>query len=490
MEHKRFYAIIAVTMMMMFSCSQSGLRAQSPQITTPETHTNTPQTTLSTDAPPTSDNILLPADFEYLGAFRLPRDGDRPRTFAYSGNAMTFNPDGDSAGAADGFPGSLFIMGHDRMPYGDLPDGGQIAEVNIPAPIISQNMEDLNNAEFIQGFANIMENHFIGLDEIPKAGMQYLNRPETGAKIHVTWGEHLQRQELPSHGWFNPTLSDPDFQGEWFIGNQNLFSVNGYMFEIPSAWADTYTGGRYLATGRMRDGGQGGMGPTLFAYRPWNEDGSAPPFGTHLEEVTLLLYENAYNSEDIIRAMNGYQHPDEWNGGTWITTSSGKQAVLFAGTKSNGTKYWYGYVHPNGAELPCVDAHVTDFTTCRNADGSACPAEDFLGCCNADAGECISNRGWWSTHFDAEFILYDPNDFAKVINGEIEPWQPQPYASIDIDEFLYFTIPEWEVAQLSTSNQRRERIGDVTYDRANHLLYVLELYADEAAPIIHVWRVK
>ncbi len=93
------------------------------------------------------------------------------------------------------------------------------------------------------------------------------------------------------------------------------------MFEVPAAWADTYTDRRYLATGRMRDDGQGGMGPTIFAYRPWNADGSPPPAGTRLEEVTLLLYENAYNTEDIVRAMNGYQHPDSWEGGAWITTS-------------------------------------------------------------------------------------------------------------------------------------------------------------------------
>ncbi len=39
----------------------------------------------------------------------------------------------------------------------------------------------------------------------------------------------------------------------------------------------------------------------------------------------------------------GYRHPDSWEGGAWITTSSGKGAVLFAGTISNGAKYWYGY---------------------------------------------------------------------------------------------------------------------------------------------------
>ena len=80
------------------------------------------------------------------------------------------------------------------------------------------------------------------------------------------------------------------------------------------------------------------MGPTLFAYRPWLPDGSAPPSGTHLQETALLLYENAYNTSDFVRCLAGYQHPDEWEGGAWITTPSGKSAVLFAGTKSTGAK--------------------------------------------------------------------------------------------------------------------------------------------------------
>jgi hypothetical protein len=285
-------------------------------------------------------------------------------------------------------------------------------------------------------------------------------------------------------------LSAPDFQGEWFIGNQDLYSVNGYMFEIPASWADTYAGGRYLATGRMRDGGQGGMGPVIFAYRPWNTDGSPPSSGTRLEEITLLLYENAYNSEEIVRAMNGYQHPDSWEGGAWITTSSGKGAVLFAGTKGTGDKYWYGYINPNGPQYACVDTHVTDFPTCRNADGTVCDQSDLGQCCDEEAGTCASMRGWWSTRFDAEFILYNPNDLAKVASGQLESWQPQPYAVIDIDEYLYLNPPEWDQVELGWGDQRRTRIGDISFDRANGLLYVLELYADGARPVVHVWRIN
>ncbi|MEW6400947.1 MAG: hypothetical protein AB1649_04055 [Chloroflexota bacterium] len=440
--------------------------------------------------PPPSGSVVTPEDFEYLGAFRLPGGEDRPQTFAYGGNAMTFNPDGDPTGVSDGFPGSLFVMGHDCIAYGEVPDGNQVAEVNIPAPINSHNIEDLNTAEFIQSFADVTAGHYTELEEIPKVGLQYLDRPETGPKLHIAWGQHLQPQDVASHGWFDPTLSSPDFQGTWFIGNQDLYSVNGYMFEIPADWADAYASGRYLGTGRMRDGGQGGMGPTLFAYRPWQDDGSPFPSEAHLEESTLLLYENAYNTEEIVRSLNGYQHPDAWEGGAWITTASGKGAVLFAGTKGNGTKYWYGYINPADPELACVDAEVTDFPTCRNADGSRCPQEDFAGCCDGASGECASNRGWWTTHFDAEFLLYDPADLAKVAAGQWEAWQPQPYITIDIDEHLYLNPPEWDLVEVGWGDQRRYRIGDVTFDRENVMLYVLELYADGARPVVHVWRIN
>jgi len=487
MRHLQFVHLLALTLLLL-ACSLLTVSDTNPaSAATPEVVT-TFLPLVSTQ--PVPGGLVTPADFEYLGAFRLPGGADRPQTFAYGGNAMTFNPDGDPSGAGDGLPGSLFVMGHDRIAYGEVPDGNQVAEINIPVPVNSRNIEDLNTAEFIQEFQNVAAGHFTEYDEIPKVGMQYLNRPETGAKIHIAWGEHLQSEQFPTHGWFNPTLSTPDFQGEWFIGDQDLYSVNGYMFEIPAAWADAYAGGRVLATGRMRDGGQGGMGPTVFAYRPWQADGSPPPAGTRLEEVPLLLYENAYNTEDIVRAMNGYQHPDAWEGGAWLTTPSGKQAVLFAGTKSNGDKYWYGYINPNGPQYACVDANVTDFTTCRNADGSACPQEDFSGCCDAEAGTCVSNRGWWTTRFDAEFILFDPNDLAKVANGQMESWEPQPYAAIDIDERLYLNPPEWDLVELGWGDQRRTRIGDVSYDRQSGLLYVLELYADGAMPIIHVWQIK
>jgi hypothetical protein len=441
-----------------------------------------PRATVSSTA-----QLVQPADLTYVGAFQLPGGDDRPKTFAYGGNAMTFSPDGDPSGPDDGFPGSLFVTGHDRMAYGELPDGSQVSEVSIPVPVKAGELSELAEAAFLQEFYNVAGGFFEGLDEIPRVGMQYLATPPTGAKIHLAWGQHLQPDPpVASHAWFDPDLSAPDLQGSWFIGDQSLHSVNGYLFEIPESWADRHVEGRYLGTGRFRDGGWSGMGPALLAYRPWIDDSGTPARpGTHLEETVLLLYESSRNSPDIERALDGYQHPDEWEGGAWITTRTGKSAVLFAGTKGTGEVYWYGYINPAGPEYPCVEGEmVGEFTVCRQADGTPCPEQELVECQGHS-----DYRGWWSTRFDAQFILYDPADLARVAAGEMAPWEPQPYASLDVDEYLFLNPAGIEGEMLGTGVQRRFRLGAVAYDRDSALLYVLELFADEAKPVVHVWEV-
>jgi hypothetical protein len=77
--------------------------------------------------------------------------------------------------------------------------------------------------------------------------------------------------------------------------------------------------------------------PQTFAY-----GGNAMTFNPDGNSLFVMSHD---------RMPYGYQHPDEWGGGAWLTTDSGKGAVLFAGTKSNGEKYWYGYINPDSAGL-------------------------------------------------------------------------------------------------------------------------------------------
>jgi hypothetical protein len=71
----------------------------------------------------------------------------------------------------------------------------------------------------------------------------------------------------------------------------------------------------------------------------------------------------------------------------------------------------------------------------------------------------------------------------------MESWEPQPYAVVSIDDFLYFNPSGVEQDLLGSGEQRRYRIGDVAYDRDNGLVYVLELFADDAGPVVHVWQI-
>ncbi len=400
---------------------------------------------------------------------------------------MTLRPDGDAGSPPDGFPGSLFVMGHDRMPYGELPTGNQVAEVTIPAPAVSANVGDLPVASFLQSFQDVSGGLFAALEEVPTAGMQFLNIAATGPRIHLAWGQHFQPEPaVPSHAWFSPTLSAPGTTGAWFLGNQSQYSVNGYLMEIPAAWADVHTGGRYVGTGRQRDGGWGGMGPSLYAYRPWVDSGGTPaPPGTHLEETVLLRYESSEATSDIVRCFAGYQHADTFVGGAFLTTTGGKSSVVFAGTKGTGAKYWYGFVNPLGPSYPCPEqASIPLFTACRLASGEACPPEDLVEC-----GGHTSERGWWSARFDAQIVFYDPEELARVAAGEIQPHVPQPYATLDLDDRLFLNPSGVDPDSLGTGIQRRYRLGDVTFDRQNGLLYVLELFAEDAQPVVHVWRV-
>ena len=433
-----------------------------------------------------SEGLVQPSDLVYLGAFRLPDDGDRPLTFEYGGNAMTYHPGADSDG--DGFSGTLFITGHDRLAYGELPNGSQVAEISIPAPVPSNDVTSLNTAEFVQLFSDVTAGHFANLDEIPRIGLAYLDHPATGSLIHIAWGQHMPPDPTPAtHGWFSTDLSSPNFQGEWFIGDQDFNSVNGYLFEIPTTWANEYTSGKPLATGRYRDGGWSGMGPSLYAYQPWTDSNGSPAAdGTHLEETALLQYENSYNTAKIERCLNGYQHPDEWEGGEWLTTASGKSAVIFAGTKSVGTKYWYGFANPAGPQYPCVASDfVGEFTVCYQADGSPCPESDLTECTGHNGV-----RGWWSSGFESQVIFYNPADMGRVAAGEMEPWEPQPYAKLNLETWLFHNPDNIEPDMLGVGVQRRMQIGAIAFDRANGLLYILELFAEGAKPVVHVFRIN
>ncbi|UCH25406.1 MAG: hypothetical protein JSV66_15970 [Trueperaceae bacterium] len=149
--------------------------------------------------------------------------------------------------------------------------------------------------------------------------------------------------------------------------------------------------------------------------------------------------------------MTNYHDSDEWSGAAWLTAGD-RGAVIFVGTKGTGSD-WYGL--PDGTVWPDEPPYPED------------PE---------------NQRGWWSTGFVAQIVFYDPADLAAVAAGTMEPYEPQPYATLNIDDVLY---------NLSSSQQKYQ-LGAAAFDRGNGLLYILEFNGDTEfeQPIAHVWQVE
>ncbi len=400
---------------------------------------NKPALWITYYVPTTAASLLLPSDFQYLGAFRLPDGPVDEIGWMWSGEALTYYPGGDPQGTADGFPGSLFGSGHNWNTY--------ISEVGIPAPVNSRTLSDLPVAKTIQAFRNIRDGLF-GTLEIPRVGLEYLppQGAQTTGKLYFAWAQHMGETEtLPTHGWSNLTLSNPQTAGAWQIGNYWNYVTGDYLMAVPPAWADTYAPGKYLGTGRYRDGGQGALGPSLFVIAPW-DGGNPPPSGSRLSATPLLLYGSVYSSNPP--KMNGYSHADEWSGAAWLTAGT-RSAVVFIGTKGLGST-WYGC--KDGTIWPDAPPYPP-----------ACP-----------------ERGWWSDRFEGQILFFDPKQLGEVARGNLQTWAPQPYAVMGIDTRL-FNVDE---------SRQKSHVGAVAFDRQRGLLFIMEPLVDQDKPIIHVWRVR
>lgn len=388
---------------------------------------------------PSSGNLINPDQLTYLGAFRLP-DASGGSSWEYSGHGLTHRPAADQA---QNTFGSLIGFGHDQQLM--------VSEISIPAPIISKNLDDLNTAETIQPFGDISGGLFIPEEMIiPRAGLAYHN-----GRLYFAFGQHIQDFE-PSHG--SASLDLTQAEGAYIFGGYSNYVTNDYLLEIPREWAEAL-GGYPLASGRAREGLWSGRGPALFAYRPDVVEG-----GILTDVVPLLLYGvQEAGLPDIVSdesmAASDYHDADHWWGAEWLTAGE-NAALIFAGTKALGDE-WYGFA--NGV--------VWDYAC---ADDNSCPdVPDFP----------YEDRGFWAQEYQSQIIFYDPAQLLAVARGEIESWQPQPYAVMELTEFLFDP-------KINPAIYKRDLVGAIAFDRENGRLYVIERLADEAKSVVHVWQVE
>jgi hypothetical protein len=321
-----------------------------------------------------------------------------------------------------------------------------VSEISIPSPFISpaKNVEELNTATTLQPFYNIRAGLFEdAMNDIPHVGIAYLPAMgrQTSGKLYSCWGGHNFDGPEYSHIWREPDLSAPGSAGPWKISTARPYTTTEYMFDIPGSWAAAHVSGRLLATGRFRQGGQGGMGPSVIAIDPWDYGNPPAPY-TEIGGTPLLLYSSTNPGDPSEFKMNGYGGADDWKGAAWLTAGE-KAAVVFIGTKGVG-RHWYGT-----PERECHEA-------------------------------CGDLQGWWADRFEGQIIFYNPDDLAAVADGRMQPYEPQPYATMEVDRFLYRTL----------GRQTKEHLGGAAFDRERGYLYIFEMFGDGDKPLVHVFTVS
>lgn len=362
------------------------------------------------------DSTINPDSIEYLGAFRLPSGGTGYASWNYGGAGLAYYPDGDSTGPNDGFPGSLYGIGHC---YEWL-----ISEVSIPVPVISptHDLNELNTATTLQDFSKVD----VGLNSDEIFGLEYMSPQgsQTAAKLYFGQGRMFPINDKPNHGWCNIDLSNPEPAGLWYIGNLPTVESGYSLFEIPDDWANANIGGKKLATGRHRWGQGSGEGPRIFAVAPW-QDGNPPPDSTNLNYQTLLRYESS------TQAINGYRITDNWHEGAWLTNGNNSAVVIC-------THLGYGCIWYDHAVFSDYRVSALQF--------------------------------------------FNPSDLKAVVDNQIQPYEPQPYATLDISSVLY----SYDCNNVSQGI----KIRGMAYDRQRGLLYIAEYKGDGDKPLIHVWRIN
>jgi hypothetical protein len=391
-------------------------------------------------------NRLRKEQIVYEGSIRpFHLGGGSNETFYYGMAGFTFNPNGDPNGSKDGYPGSLFAIGHT---YGEL-----VGEFGIPSPKKSNNFDDLPVGEMLQGLGDLANFSAIrsAIESYTEAagdgsltidtldGLVYVRGKERADdRIFWTVNKYYNAGHVnhPSIGMSHPNTGNPQAKGVWRLGPSgdatfHAKSYSDYLFRIPRDWADQYVGGKFLAAGLS--GGPMNQsyshGPALYAFAPPNPNDS-PSMGASLDAQILLRYpphEGKYP---------GWTECDVWDGGAWVE-AGGKSAVLFVGTKGLGSVR-YGE-----------------------------PTSD----------SCHGGKGYHCDPYEGQIVLYDPDELAEVAQGKKEPWEVLPYAVISESEL-----------DLPFENCGGG-LSEVAYDPVSKKLYIVEHIPGGKVPI-HVFGIQ
>ncbi len=430
------------------------------------------------DSGPVPANRLMPEDFVYQGAFRLPDE------FAWGALGLSYYPNG-----YDG-SGSLFVTGFQGLLDGNYEPcyegstgcSGYFAEVAIPTTNTASNWESLPVAKFLQemsifdgGLVQTVHEAYSFVSDIAFAHTQ------SGDKLYGSLDEWYPEGSFGDATfptiWFSD-LDGTNARGMFHVGPEEPpyhgRKMGSYLFTVPQNYADQYLGGRTVITGRARgtpldeapgtdaEGSiaGGSQGPTLFAFRVWDSDDPVE----NLDALPLLYYRVKYpgcagpdigvGGEPTDCDLPGFNMCDDWTGAAFLQ-SNDRSAIAIAGLKGTTNCYY------------CGDPE----------DDSECGVDPLPGECDL---YCNESRGYHCGPYTRQVLLYDTEELGQVALGEADPWSVLPYAV-------------WEPGELLLPNPCCWNMGGMAFDMENGRLFITERGLGEGemnAAVVHVWTVS
>ena len=437
-----------------------------------------PPAVLTVTTPPFQSNTLINphAALTFLGAFRLPKyvDGVDNSGWAYASQGLAAYPGGNPEKLQNELPGSLFGVGHIQSP--------QISEVSIPTPVISMIASELPRARVLTPFTKqIWPAVYNGSWQPPGGADVYMgigfHPGGNGVGPHLYYGIYnaYSSFSLKAHGAITVDISPlsilqhvpEDSIGAWYLGgppgdagNVSPWFTDKLIFKAPQAWADQYTGGRSLIVGQGYQSGVGvpTHGPALYAIAPWEgatpQNPTLPGDESVISAVQLLQYGS---DEDTSKWNTNWSLSIAYTGGAWFDVN-GRMAVVVSFVRPKGDT-WYG-----GEDGSLVATSDNDLPVTRTSQ----------------------LRGPMATEYEASLYFYNPADLARVINKQMQPWEPKPYMVLDFKHLL-----------VRGSKESLPYIGAIAYDYQNGYLYLIEQNADDSEGskpynkrcLIYVWKV-
>jgi hypothetical protein len=423
--------------------------------------------------------LIYANNLKHLGSFKVPSGEE----FSYGGSVITYNQASDS----------LFIVGHAHHQ--------KVAEISIPEPIKSTDVNQLNRATLLQAPIDITEGN---RKKIAEGGTNVFGTNDVniggllvhGGKLVGTSYAYYSDKAVLSHFTSGLTLSTAgDFSGMHAVGSSEAPTasfVSGWMTNVPADLQSKLGGPVLTGNGSLSILSRTSFGPAAFSFDP-----AALGVESNIPATPLLYYPEEHQT--LNKFVNDAPHP-VWNGTTTMagmTMINGTRSILYFGYHGIG-QHHYGapsdkLIFADTCRAP--DSCVTgpkgwpvcedpmNCTTGRKGlpfDSQCNVAAGYDGCFYDPTGMEAEGKGPHAYPYVYQVWAYDADELASVKDGLKKPWDVQPYA--------VWQLP-FPVTSIGVFG------GAAAYDAVSGRLFVAAPKAEtngccEKLPMIHVFQVN